>query len=164
MNDKKILKSKLKSIVAIGSDYQDGRANGKDCHRSCNARRCCRSVRINPSRRRGRRGQRHRCIGQNAQRCSRDSCKLLIDSRFPHLARRFSIAISSLFSWQQNAEGTITFKLIPSESQRPSRENRVRVRALFDFTAALDRYIVSLSSKKSIIVFWEALKFSAASH
>ncbi|XP_046461324.1 MAGUK p55 subfamily member 7-like isoform X3 [Daphnia pulex] len=41
----------------------------------------------------------------------------------------------------QNAEGTITFKLIPSESQRPSRENRVRVRALFDFTAALDRYI-----------------------
>jgi hypothetical protein len=88
----------------------------------------------------------------------------LIDSRFPHLARRFSIAISSLFSWQQNAEGTITFKLIPSESQRPSRENRVRVRALFDFTAALDRYIVSLSSKKSIIVFWEALKFSAASH
>ncbi len=43
---------------------------------------------------------------------------------------------------QQNAEGTITFKLIPSESQRPSRENRVRVRALFDFTAALDRYIV----------------------
>jgi hypothetical protein len=54
----------------------------------------------------------------------------------------FSIASDSLF-WQQNAEGTITFKLIPSESQRPSRENRVRVRALFDFTAALDRYIVS---------------------
>ncbi|KZR98134.1 putative MAGUK p55 subfamily member, partial [Daphnia magna] len=34
-------------------------------------------------------------------------------------------------------------KLMPSESQRPSRENRVRVRALFDFMAALDRYIVS---------------------
>ncbi|KAK4004399.1 hypothetical protein OUZ56_006134 [Daphnia magna] len=30
---------------------------------------------------------------------------------------------------------------MPSESQRPSRENRVRVRALFDFAAALDRYI-----------------------
>jgi len=41
----------------------------------------------------------------------------------------------------QNAEGTITFKLVPSESQRVCRENRVRVRALFDFTAALDRYI-----------------------
>jgi hypothetical protein len=51
------------------------------------------------------------------------------------------------FSWQQNAEGTITFKLIPSGSQRPSRENRVRVRALFDFTAALDRYIVSLANQ-----------------
>jgi len=41
----------------------------------------------------------------------------------------------------QKAEGTITFKLVPTESQRESRENRVRVRALFDFTAALDRYI-----------------------
>ncbi len=43
--------------------------------------RCCRSLRINSFRRRGRRGQRHRCIGQNAQRCPRDSRKLSID---PH--------------------------------------------------------------------------------
>ena len=42
---------------------------------------------------------------------------------------------------QQNAEGTITFKLVPTESQRTGRENRVRVRALFDFSAAHDRYI-----------------------
>ena len=42
---------------------------------------------------------------------------------------------------QQNAEGTITFKLVPAENQRPSRENRVRVRALFDFSAIHDRYI-----------------------
>jgi hypothetical protein len=34
----------------IGSDDQDGRADGEDCHRSCDAWRCCRSVRINPSR------------------------------------------------------------------------------------------------------------------
>ena len=46
-----------------------------------------------------------------------------------------------LLIWQQNAEGTITFKLIPTARQREARENRVRVRALFDFTAALDRYI-----------------------
>jgi hypothetical protein len=66
------------------------------------------------------------------------------------LARAFSITFQFLpivFFWQQNAEGTITFKLIPSESQRPSRENRVRVRALFDFTAALDRYIVSFGHR-----------------
>ncbi|XP_053624081.1 MAGUK p55 subfamily member 7 isoform X2 [Plodia interpunctella] len=41
----------------------------------------------------------------------------------------------------QSSEGTITFKLVPSFGKGGSRESKVRVRALFNYTSAEDPYI-----------------------
>lgn len=43
--------------------------------------------------------------------------------------------------FQQNSEGTITFKLVPSFGKGGSRESKVRVRALFDYDSSEDPYI-----------------------
>ncbi|XP_073953231.1 membrane palmitoylated protein 7-like protein metro isoform X1 [Choristoneura fumiferana] len=41
----------------------------------------------------------------------------------------------------QSSEGTITFKLVPAFSKGGSRESKVRVRALFNYSSAEDPYI-----------------------
>ncbi|XP_067631821.1 MAGUK p55 subfamily member 7 isoform X6 [Eurosta solidaginis] len=41
----------------------------------------------------------------------------------------------------QNSEGTITFKLVPSDGKGGQRESKVRVRAHFDYTPETDPYI-----------------------
>lgn len=43
--------------------------------------------------------------------------------------------------FQQNSEGTITFKLVPSFGKGGSRESKVRVRALFNYNSSEDPYI-----------------------
>lgn len=43
--------------------------------------------------------------------------------------------------FQQNSEGTITFKLVPANGKSSARESRVRVRAHFDYAANSDPYI-----------------------
>lgn len=45
------------------------------------------------------------------------------------------------FLLQQNSEGTITFKLIPSDGKANIRESKVRVKAFFDYNATNDPYI-----------------------
>lgn len=45
------------------------------------------------------------------------------------------------FRFQQNSEGTITFKLVPADSKLSLRESKVRVRAHFDYVASSDPYI-----------------------
>lgn len=47
---------------------------------------------------------------------------------------------SSVFP-QQNSEGTITFKLVPSDGKGGQRESKVRVRAHFDYNPETDPYI-----------------------
>lgn len=42
---------------------------------------------------------------------------------------------------QQNSEGTITFKLVPSDGKGGQRESKVRVRAHFDYNPDNDPYI-----------------------
>lgn len=42
---------------------------------------------------------------------------------------------------QQNSEGTITFKLVPSDGKGGQRESKVRVRAHFDYNPETDPYI-----------------------
>lgn len=42
---------------------------------------------------------------------------------------------------QQNSEGTINFKLLPSDSKSGQRESKVRVRAHFDYHPENDPYI-----------------------
>lgn len=42
---------------------------------------------------------------------------------------------------QQNSEGTITFKLVPSDGKNGQRESKVRVRAHFDYNPENDPYI-----------------------
>lgn len=42
---------------------------------------------------------------------------------------------------QQNSEGTITFKLVPSDGKGGQRESKVRVRAHFDYNPENDPYI-----------------------
>ena len=42
---------------------------------------------------------------------------------------------------QQNSEGTITFKLVPSEGKDGQRESKIRVRAHFDYNPEIDPYI-----------------------
>lgn len=46
-----------------------------------------------------------------------------------------------LISFQQNSEGTITFKLVPADCRMNIRESKVRVRSHFDYIAATDPYI-----------------------
>ncbi|KAI9583775.1 MAGUK p55 subfamily member 7 isoform X2 [Glossina fuscipes] len=41
----------------------------------------------------------------------------------------------------QNSEGTITFKLVPSDGKGAQRESKVRVRAHFDYSPDIDPYI-----------------------
>ncbi|XP_058981221.1 MAGUK p55 subfamily member 7-like isoform X3 [Musca domestica] len=41
----------------------------------------------------------------------------------------------------QNSEGTITFKLVPSDGRGAQRESKVRVRAHFDYNPEVDPYI-----------------------
>uniref|UniRef100_A0A1A9WNE4 MAGUK p55 subfamily member 7 n=1 Tax=Glossina brevipalpis TaxID=37001 RepID=A0A1A9WNE4_9MUSC len=41
----------------------------------------------------------------------------------------------------QNSEGTITFKLVPSDGKGAQRESKVRVRAHFDYSPDVDPYI-----------------------
>lgn len=43
--------------------------------------------------------------------------------------------------FQQNSEGTIYFKLVPSDGKGVSRESKSRVRAHFDYNPDLDPYI-----------------------
>lgn len=42
---------------------------------------------------------------------------------------------------QQNSEGTITFKLVPSDGKSGNRESKVRVRAHFEYIPENDPYI-----------------------
>lgn len=42
---------------------------------------------------------------------------------------------------QQNSEGTITFKLVPSDGKSGCRESKVRVKAHFDYNPETDPYI-----------------------
>lgn len=42
---------------------------------------------------------------------------------------------------QQNSEGTITFKLVPSDGKGGQRESKVRVRAHFEYNPENDPYI-----------------------
>ena len=42
---------------------------------------------------------------------------------------------------QTQAQGTITFKLIPADTRHSARESKVRMRALFDYTSADDKHI-----------------------
>lgn len=56
------------------------------------------------------------------------------------------ILLSRLFKltypiFQQNSEGTITFKLVPSDGKGGQRESKVRVRAHFDYNPETDAYI-----------------------
>lgn len=54
----------------------------------------------------------------------------------------FTNVIRSLpFYSQQNSEGTITFKLVPSDGKGGQRESKVRVRAHFDYNPENDPYI-----------------------
>lgn len=43
--------------------------------------------------------------------------------------------------FQQNSEGTITFKLVPSDGKGGQRESKVRVRAHFIYNPENDPYI-----------------------
>lgn len=43
--------------------------------------------------------------------------------------------------FQQNSEGTITFKLVPSDGKLGQRESKVRVRAHFEYSPDNDPYI-----------------------
>uniref|UniRef100_A0A182LYL8 MAGUK p55 subfamily member 7 n=1 Tax=Anopheles culicifacies TaxID=139723 RepID=A0A182LYL8_9DIPT len=47
----------------------------------------------------------------------------------------------SIIYHQQNSEGTITFKLVPSDGKLDQRESKVRVRAYFDYEPENDPYI-----------------------
>lgn len=49
--------------------------------------------------------------------------------------------LPTYFCFQQNSEGTITFKLVPADSKATIRESKVRVRAHFDYKANTDPYI-----------------------
>lgn len=46
-----------------------------------------------------------------------------------------------MFFEQQNSEGTITFKLVPSDGKLDQRESKVRVKAYFDYEPENDPYI-----------------------
>ncbi|XP_035909479.1 MAGUK p55 subfamily member 7 isoform X4 [Anopheles stephensi] len=48
---------------------------------------------------------------------------------------------SDVLSILQNSEGTITFKLVPSDGKLDQRESKVRVRAYFDYEPENDPYI-----------------------
>ncbi|XP_030021648.1 MAGUK p55 subfamily member 7 isoform X3 [Manduca sexta] len=48
---------------------------------------------------------------------------------------------ADVLSILQNSEGTITFKLVPSFGKGGSRESKVRVRALFNYSSSEDPYI-----------------------
>lgn len=48
---------------------------------------------------------------------------------------------SLIFIEQQNSEGTITFKLVPSDARIGQRESKVRVKAYFDYNPENDPYI-----------------------
>lgn len=48
---------------------------------------------------------------------------------------------SDVLSILQNSEGTITFKLVPSDGKLDQRESKVRVRAYFDYEPENDSYI-----------------------
>ncbi|EDW02362.1 GH21952 [Drosophila grimshawi] len=56
-------------------DHKNGRGDGQDNHSKNNARRRCRSLRLNTRRRRGHRGQQHQCGGQDAWRCAHHTAK-----------------------------------------------------------------------------------------
>lgn len=47
----------------------------------------------------------------------------------------------SALSFQQDSEGTITFKIVPSEDKLGARESKARVRAHFDYDPDNDPYI-----------------------
>lgn len=70
------------------------------------------------------------------------SCKFSWVSIF-FFFQRFSISKKWCFLkiFQQNSEGTITFKLVPSDGKMGQRESKVRVRAHFDYDPESDPYI-----------------------
>lgn len=49
--------------------------------------------------------------------------------------------LSPINRLQQNSEGTINFKLLPSDPKSGQRESKVRVRAHFDYVPEDDPYI-----------------------
>jgi hypothetical protein len=52
-----------------------------------------------------------------------------------------NLNFSSNIPLQQNSEGTITFKLVPSDGKLDQRESKVRVKAHFDYEPENDPYI-----------------------
>lgn len=63
---------------------------------------------------------------------------------FRRLTKSMQLIVTSYvmdFPLQQNSEGTITFKLVPSDGKGGQRESKVRVRAHFDYSPENDPYI-----------------------
>lgn len=120
-----------------GRDNQDGWRNWENNNCAHHAWRCRWSIRFDSRRRRSYRGERDKCGGKNTKRCSRDFGKYLsgTDSARLHQLTPFNHFL------QQNSEGTITFKLVPSDGKGGQRESKVRVRAHFDYFPENDPYI-----------------------
>lgn len=53
----------------------------------------------------------------------------------------FHVTFLIAFTFQQNSEGTITFKLVPADSKMNIRESKVRVRAHFNYDSSVDPLI-----------------------
>lgn len=62
----------LDSLCTIGCNNQNGRRDRENCDSSCDARRGCRQIWVDPRRGRGYRGQRY-------QRGKQDSCRRAVD-------------------------------------------------------------------------------------
>lgn len=67
-----------------------------------------------------------------------DVLQILVSSYF---SLHLNITLNVWIQKQQNSEGTITFKLVPSDSRIGQRESKVRVKAYFDYNPENDPYI-----------------------
>lgn len=123
-------------IQFVGCDYQNRWGNWKDNNCAHHAWRRCWSIRFDSCRRRSHRGERNKCGRKNTKRCSRHTGK---DRRLAFLVTHHQLILP--YFPQQNSEGTITFKLVPSDGKGGQRESKVRVRAHFDYNPENDPYI-----------------------
>ncbi|KAH8371782.1 hypothetical protein KR093_008821 [Drosophila rubida] len=59
----------------------------------------------------------------------------------PNIHSKVCQLLMYILHFQQNSEGTITFKLVPADTKGAQRESKVRVRAHFDYNPDVDPYI-----------------------